>query len=176
MNDDNTTAAPVKLSRKQRLIHELKEVGIIVLYLACSLCFLATMRSLVLIQQGINVFLHSYTVAIVEALALGKVVALAQRLPLLRAWDQRSLALSVLYKSTIMTFIVDIAGKVEETVIFKHSLEAPVHPLLFMVSHQVSLLTIFIVLFTVRGLNRLLGGTLFELVFRRPSVNQATGQ
>lgn len=63
---------------REHLISELKELGAIVLYLAISFVLIATGKSLVLIQVGINDFVHGYVKAIIESLALGKIVMLAQ--------------------------------------------------------------------------------------------------
>jgi len=137
-----------------------------VLYLAASLSLLGTFRALVLIQQGTNEFTHVYVVAIVEALALGKIVALAQNLKIFRTWDNRPLVWSVLFKSVLMTLIVDIGGSIEKAIFDPHLVERPLHPIMLLITHQIALMTIFIVLFIVRDLNRTLGeGKLFNLFF-----------
>jgi hypothetical protein len=155
-----------KRTKKEFLLHELKEVFSMVLYLAASLSLLGTFRALVLIQQGTNEFTHVYVVAIVEALALGKIVALAQNLKVFRAWDDRPLVWSVIFKSVLMTLIVDVGGSIEKAIFDPHLVERPLHPLMLMITHQIALMTIFIVLFIVRDLNRALGpGKLFRLFF-----------
>jgi hypothetical protein len=175
-NPDNketgATAAVPPLTKKERIINELKEVAITMLYLATSLCILETYKSLILLQQGINAFAQNYTVALVEALMLGKIVVIAQNLPFLKPNNKHSLARAVLYQSVLMTLIIDIGGKLEDT-IFPHTarlLAQSGNPQVLMVTHQVAAMSIFIVLFTVTGLDKLLGpGTLWRLVFRPPA-------
>jgi hypothetical protein len=168
---ETSATASLPLTKKQRIINEVKEVVVTILYLAASLCILQTYKSLILLQLGIKSFGQNYTFAIIEALMLGKIVVLAQHLPFLKACNRHSLARAVLYQSAVMTLIVDVAGKVEDS-IFPHSaklLEQSGNPLALMVTHQVASMSIFIVLFTVTGLDRMLGpGTLWRLVFRPP--------
>src|SRR5262249_52083196 len=75
MDTPEPNAAP-KRSKKEIVLEELREILFIVVYLAVSFSILATFRCLVLIQVGIDDFAHSYLVAGVEALALGKIVAI----------------------------------------------------------------------------------------------------
>lgn len=157
-----------KMTKKQFVVHELREVFCTIVYLAVSLSLVATFRSLVLIQHGINDFIHSYTVAIVLAFALGKVVVIAQKLPLISAFNKRPLLLAVMYKSVLMTMIMDVACNIEERIFpaMSPGTGSTGHPIALMVAHQLSLMSIFIVLFTFRDLDRALGrGTLYRLFF-----------
>ena len=164
--------AVITPDRKQMLKHELRAYAGIALYLAACFSLLATVRAVVLIQHGINEFVHGYVVAIVEAVALGKVVLLAQNLRVLSAWEKRTLALSVLWKSFLMTIIVDIGGRIEG-LIFHHAPAHTIHPTIFFIAHQLAFMFIFVVLFTARELDRDLGpGKLFNLCFGPREVRQ----
>lgn len=152
--------------KKEVVISEIKDVLSIVLYLTVSLSLVATVKGLILIQVGINEFVHLYSVAIIEAVVLGKVVALTQKLPIMNAWDRHPLIWVILYKSAIMTVIIDIANAIEDK-IFVHSASqhAPLHPVIFLFAHQALELLVFIVLYSVRGLDRKLGpGKLMKLL------------
>lgn len=158
----------MKLSREHFTQH-LRQIFFTVLFLALSLSLMATFRSLVLIQQGINDFAHSYVVALVMAAFLGKIVVLAQKLPFIHALNHKRLIQTVLYKATVMTVIADLALAIEHTV-FRHHQDQNVasvdHAVELTIAHQLSLFLIFFVLFTFRDLDRVLGeGTLFKLFF-----------
>jgi hypothetical protein len=164
-----------KPTKKELVMHELKEIFAIMIYLWVSLSLLATIKSLVLVQQGINNFAHGYQVAAVLALGAAKVVVLVQDLKLMQAWDNRPLIWAVLYKSTMMALIVDCALKLEEKLFDHHAASQTVvaHPFVLTVAHQTVLFSIFAVLFLIRGLNRKLGpGKLSKLIFVAPA--QAT--
>jgi hypothetical protein len=160
-----------KRSTKEALMEELKEVTAIVSYLAVSLSFLETYKSLLLLQLGDNEFVHGYTVALVEAVALGKIVALAQNLPFMNALKDRPLIWSVLYKAVVMTVIVDLGGKLEDYFFPRSAklLEQSGDPIVLMVIHQLISMTIFVVLFAYRGADEALGkGTLAKLFLQAP--------
>ena len=164
---ETTPSASSKLSKKELIVHELKEILAIMLYLWVSLSVLATIKALVLVQLGINDFAHGYQVAAVLALGAAKVVVLVQDRQMMKAWDHRPLIWAVLYKATVMSLIVEGALKLEEH-LFHHNAAtqaAAQHPIILLVTHQIVLLSIFVALFLVRGLNRKLGpGKLTELI------------
>lgn len=160
-----------KESKKEFIIHEVKEVFRIVLYLTVCFYLLATFKALVLFQLNINEFVDLYSIALIEALVLGKVVALTQNLRIMNVWDNYPLIWSVLYKSVVMTLIVDTASTLEDA-IFAHSAHhhsnSPLHPLMFLFAHQIFLLGIFFILYAARGLDRKLGhGTLLKIMIEK---------
>ncbi|CAN5388101.1 hypothetical protein BH10CYA1_BH10CYA1_52610 [soil metagenome] len=172
---ENDGAEPLlKPTKKQLVMREVREVLAIVLYLAASLSILETYKSLILLQQGVNEFGHNYTVAIIEALALGKIVALSQNLPFLNALRSRALIWVVLYQSIVMTIIVDLGGQLEDH-FFPRSARLIAEsgdPVVLMVTHQLVSMLIFMVLFTARGADRAFGhGTIKKLMFEPPQTN-----
>jgi hypothetical protein len=161
-------------SRKEHILQELKELAIIFLYLAASFSILETMRSLILIQLGINNFIHGFVVALVEALALSKIVLLAQRLPLLNALNNRSLALSAFYQAVIMALVVFFAGQLEEKLFAHHVADAPVRQQLGVtITHLATLLFVFYVPLVIRGLDRVLGPGKLAAAFLTPGAANA---
>ncbi len=149
------------------------------IYLWISLSLLSTIKSLVLVQQGINDFVHGYQVAAVLALGAAKVVVLVQDLKFMQAWDSRPLIWAVLYKTTVMAIIIDCALKVEGKLFDHHGTAqaAVAHPIILMIAHQIVLFSIFAVLFFVRGLNRKLGpGKLSSLILASPTQAEETRQ
>jgi hypothetical protein len=166
------------LTKKQRLLHELKEIALTMLYLAGTLSVLETYKSLILLQLGINAFGQNYTFALLEALMLGKIVVLAKDLKFLKASPNRSLAQAVLFQSVMMTLITDVGGKIEDA-LFPHAaslIERSGDPVALMITHQVAAMSIFIVYFTVVGLDKMLGPkTLWRLLFV-PAAARETAQ
>lgn len=151
--------------KKEFFIHELKELGGIVLYLAVAFCLISTGRSLILIQVGINDFVHGYLKALVESLALGKIVMLAQNIPFLDRAHKRPLYFSASFKAVVMSVIVFFAGEIEEKIFAKHAADAQLkEDAVFVIAHLFGLFLVFFTLFVARGLDKLLGkGTLWKL-------------
>jgi hypothetical protein len=161
-----------KRTLKEKVVHEIKEIFLIVIYLAASLSVLATIKSLVLVQQGINDFVHGYAIALFVALGAGKVVVIAQKLPVLKAWEHRPLIWSALYKSALMTLIVNFALKAESHLLEHHHPHhdgSPAHPILLIVTREIVLISVFFILFVVRGIDHRLGsGKLVNFMFNPP--------
>lgn len=156
---------------REHLINELKELGCIVLYLAISFLLISTGKSLVLIQVGINDFVHGYVKAIIESLALGKIVMMAQHIPFLVQRQNTSILRAASYKAIVMAIIVFFAGELEEKIFAKHAAEAAMkEELLFTLAHIFGLFVVFYTLFLARELDRTLGkGRLWKLLTERPS-------
>jgi hypothetical protein len=165
-------------SRKERLLEELKEFSSIALYLAASFSLLATVKSVILIQLGIHDFLHGYVKALIESVALGKIVLLTQNIRVLNAWDNRCLLLSSMFKSAVMTVIVFFGGLLEEKIFAKHVAEAPLkEELLMMIAHLLGLFAVFYALFLARGLDKALGpGRLLKLMTEPHTSDSALSQ
>jgi hypothetical protein len=171
--DFGTMKSPIK---KETIVRELKELLSIILYLACSFAVLATIKSIVLIQVGVNNFVHGYIVAVVEALALGKVVLIAQNLKFMKAMNKKPIVRSAFIKCVIMSTIVFMAGHAEERMFAHHVADAHVKDHLSMqIAHFLSLLFIFYVLFVARELDHALGpGRMKKLLFEDHSATGST--
>jgi len=153
-NKDNESKD--KDSKKDFWKHEIRELSVIFSYLFISFSVLQTIKALVLVQTGVTDFGHMYGVAAIEAIALGKIVALAQNLKFMNLWDKRPMYQAVLYKSVWMTIMVNVGGALEAK-LFHHHEAVSQHPWLLFLNHQLAFLFIFAVLFAVRDLDRQLG-------------------
>ncbi len=156
-------------SPKERLMHELKELTAIVSYLAVSFSLIATGKSLILIQVGINDFVHSYITALIESLALGKIVVLTQNISLLKKMDHTPILRATAYKAIVMAIIVFLGGQVEEKIFAKHVADAAMKErVLFAAAHIFGLFIVFYTLFVARGLDKALGkGMLWKILSQR---------
>jgi len=154
-----------KPSKKEFWQHEIRELTIIFVYLFVSFSVVVSFKALVLVQHGVENVGHMYGLAAVEAIALGKIVALAQDLPLLNAWNKKPMIYAVVYKSIVMAVLVEVGGKLEE-MLFHHVPEVVPHPWLLLASRELAFFFIFFVLFAYRDIDRSLGaGKLRQLVF-----------
>ncbi len=144
---------------KERLGEELREFGIISLYLGVNFVILSTFKSLILIQSGVNDFIHGYVVALVEALALGKIVLLCQKIPFLNVTiNKRPLIVSALAKALFLAVVVFFGGQLEEKIFAHQVAEAALKQRLFVdLTHILCLLVVFFFMFVFRELNSELG-------------------
>ncbi|MBX9690092.1 MAG: hypothetical protein K2X27_25500 [Candidatus Obscuribacterales bacterium] len=161
--------------KKDLIMHELKELSGIVIYLAISFVLISTGKSLILIQLGINDFIHGYVKALVESLALGKIVMLAQNIPLIKNMRSKSILQAASLQAAAMAIIVLFGGELEEKIFAKHVAEAPLkEELLLMIAHLFGLFLVFLTLFVARGLDRTLGkGTLWKLLTESHNPNDS---
>jgi hypothetical protein len=161
-----------KKSKKEFWQHEIRELSIIFSYLFVCFSVVVSFKALVLVQKGVEDFGHMYAVCAVEAIALGKIVALTQDLPFMNAWNRKPMVYSVFYKSVVMAVLVEVGGKIEE-MLFHHQAEVVPHPILLLVSRELAFFFIFAVLFAVRDLDRMLGpGKLLAMCFGPRALNQ----
>lgn len=148
-----------KKEAKARLKEELQEFSVIASYLGICFAFLATIKSLILIQLGIHDFVHGYTVAAVEALGLGKIVLLCHNLPFMKnTLDRRPIVISAFVKSLCLAVIVFIGGQIEEKIFARHAAEVAMQQRVFMDCTRVfCLVFVFYLMFIWRELNETLG-------------------
>lgn len=152
---------------KETVKEEARELLVIILYLGCWLSVLATMKCLILLQYGINEFKNAYIMAWVTALALSKVILIAQKLPIVNRMKSQPLFWACVYKGCFFAVVTTIAHRAEERLI--HSTQDPnnVFPMAGAVAHLLSLFAIFFVLFVYRDLDSMLGqGTLRQMFFK----------
>ena len=90
---------------KQKAYHELKEFFGIALYLWVILALFQLYRSLLLSEEHINAVVHQ-GFAIINALALGKVLLIAKALHLGEWFDDRPLIYPTLLKSALFTIVL----------------------------------------------------------------------
>jgi hypothetical protein len=99
---------------KEKLLHEVKELLGIFLYLAVFFCAFTTYRLLVMKEMGLSYFHYGF--ALIKALVLAKVILLGQSVRFAKAFDDRPLIILTLYK-VILFSLFTLAFEVLERVI-----------------------------------------------------------
>jgi len=161
---------------KERIAEELREFSTISVYLAVNFVILSTFKSLILIQSGVNDFVHGYIVALVEAVALGKIVLLCQKIPFLnKTINQRPLIVSALAKAGFLAVVVFLGGRLEEKLFAHKVAEAALKQRLIVdVTHILCLLVVFFLMFVFRELGAALGpGKLKNLLLKPREPEQS---
>ena len=90
-----------KASLKEKIIHEMREMLLIFVYLALFFCSFTTYRMLVSHELGISYFHYGF--ALVKALVLAKVILLGQYVRLAMIFDDRPLIFPALYKVVVFS-------------------------------------------------------------------------
>ncbi len=103
-----------KAALKEKLIHEMKEMLVIFLYLALFFCAFTTYRLLVMNEMGVSYFHYGF--ALIKALVLAKVILLGQYVRFTRLFDDRPLIVPTLYKVVVFSFFT-LAFEILEHVI-----------------------------------------------------------
>jgi hypothetical protein len=99
---------------KEKLVHELKEMLAIFLYLALFFCAFTTYRMLVMKEMGLSYFHYGF--ALIKALVLAKVILLGEYVRFAKVFDDRPLIIPTLYK-VILFSLFALAFDVVEHVI-----------------------------------------------------------
>jgi hypothetical protein len=99
---------------KARLIHEVKELLAIFLYLALFFCAFTTYRRLVMQEMGISYFHYGF--ALIKALVLAKVILLGQNVRFARAFDNRPLIVPTLYKVILFSLFALVFEVLEHVI------------------------------------------------------------
>lgn len=101
-------------SLKARALEEFKAYWMIVLYLWLALGLFYVYRRLVLADTGVE-YLH-YGIALIEALVIGKVVLIGRMFGFSRRFEDRPLAVPVIFKSVLFGLLVVLFGVIEHLV------------------------------------------------------------
>jgi hypothetical protein len=101
-------------SLKEKLIHEVKEMLVIFLYLAMFFCAFTTYRLLVMKEMGLSYFHYGF--ALIKALVLAKVILLGQYARVVKIFNDRPLIVPTLYK-VILFSLFALAFEILEHVI-----------------------------------------------------------
>jgi hypothetical protein len=99
---------------KGKVVHEVKELLVIFLYLALFFCAFTTYRKLVMKEMGISYFHYGF--ALIKAVVLAKVILLGRCVRFANVFDDRPLIVPTLYKVILFSFFV-LAFEVLEHVI-----------------------------------------------------------
>lgn len=102
---------------KEKGLHELKEFAVIVIYLWLVLGLFELYRSVILNEDNIDFVTRRLAFALINALALGKVLLGARALHLVDRFTDLSLAFTVLIKSALSAVALAAFKVLEETAI-----------------------------------------------------------
>ena len=158
---------------KQKILHELINYWLLVLYLAIFFGVFTTYRRLLLAHYGISY--EDYGISVIRALVLGKVILVAETLRLGRGFEEKPLVVPTVYKTFLFTVcmaVFDMAealvrgwirglgpmGAVDEVMSRFHY---------EWLSRALVLFFAFIPLFALRELRRVLGEDVIGLFFQR---------
>jgi hypothetical protein len=167
-----------KPSLKTRVLHEIKEMGILFLYLAVLLCAFTTYRMLILSEYHIG-YQH-YAYSIFEALVLSKVIIIGRMLKIGERHGARPLIIPALYKTITFSLFIIAFTLLEHLCdgLIHHESIATVRDRLLsigireMLARALVLCSALIPLFMMEEVGNVIGeGKMFEWMFvRRPSV------
>ena len=159
---------------KKKILHELAEYGITVIYLTLMFAAFTQYRRLVLAAHDITY--TNYWVAVIEALILAKVVMTGDLLHLGRRLDQKPLIYSTLLKTVVFSLFVGAFTLIEHVIkslLSGKGLAAGLIDFLGKGPHELLagclvIFVAFIPFFAFRELGRVLGeGKIWALFFRR---------
>lgn len=160
---------PAKLTRKQRVVHELKDYASISTYLAILFSVVTAYTLLLNRHNDIDSTL-SFGFGIINALVLGKVILIGEMIGVGRRSESRPLYQTVLVKSALFGFLIFAFHLVEEfikrlihheptgTVLRETSLEQ-------LLARSIIVLMALIPLFAFRELSRVLGEQKLHTLF-----------
>ncbi len=161
----------------QKLLHEMKEYWLVVIYLGTFFSTFSMYRRLILAQYEISY--EQYGESLIKALVLGKVFLVAETLKLGRQFDDKPLVVPTLYKGVLFTFVVALYTIVEALVsglIRTRGLMEAIDEVMSIFTYEwcagaIVVFFAFIPFFAMRELSRVLGkGKLRALFFRRRSA------
>lgn len=165
--------------RKQKVVHELVEYWINVVYLAFFFGVFMSYERLILADYQIG--LGHYGIAVIKALILAKVIMIGNLFRLGRRLDHKALIFPTLYKTVVFTLWVVFFNVIESTVrgllhgeglgggtkeiLGRHTYE--------LLAHSLVVFFAFIPFFAFRELGRVLGeGKIGGLFFRARSSGE----
>jgi hypothetical protein len=165
---------------KQKILHELVNYWIIVLYMAFFFGVFTTYRRLLLAHYQIDY--AEYGISVIRALVLAKVVLVAETLRLGRRFEDKPLVVPTLYKTLLFAICMALFSVAEELVrsfIHGEGLAAAVDEVMSQLhlewlARALVVFFAFIPFFAVREMGRVLGeGVLRKLFFQRRSAIEA---
>jgi hypothetical protein len=168
---------PKKTSLKQKAAHEFEEIATIFLYLAFFFCALATYSMLLLGRFHISYF--AYGAALINALAITKVILIGEAVHVGDKFESRPLFYSAIYKAFMYSLLVLAFHFVEEIVklmIHKKDIASGLHEIRLddLLARSVIVFCTFIPLFGFREMRRVLGEDKFRaLLFQGEAAQKS---
>lgn len=166
---------------RERALEELKVYWIITLYLWLFLGLFTVYRRLVVAEAGAD-YLH-YGIALVEAMVIAKVVLIGRLFDFSRRFDDRALAVPVIYKSVVFGLLVMGFGVLERLVagwIHRQGLWGGLHEVAAIGANELTaralmLAVAFVPFFAFWELGRVIGmHRLAAMFFSRPEGGSRT--
>lgn len=161
-----------KRTLKEHIIHEVIQVGAVMLYLFACFCILQTFKCATLLARcSENDFLAGYATAGLGALLLGKFVFMLEKLRIMQRFKHKPLIIPILYKTVLFTVIVNLLLHAEDRMLHRsspalHDLSDPIKFWLCFFAHQLALFVVFFIFFCIRELGYVLGeDRMFKVFF-----------
>jgi len=152
---------------KQKMIHEVKTVGWVSLYLALFFCALSTYSMLMLHELNVTNSYFRYGFAIINALVFAKIILIGEYIRLGKKHESKPLILVVLYKAFLFSLLVAAFHILEESIkrlVLQKQISFRVDEMLL---RNLVVFSFLIPFFAFWELRRVLGeGKLFDLFFR----------
>jgi hypothetical protein len=164
----------------QKVVHELKEMLALFLYLALFFCTFTTYRRLIEHEIGVSYFHYGF--ALLKALVLAKVILLGQLTRLSKRLDERPLIVPTFYKVIVFALFTMAFEILEHAIgnLFhgKPMMDAIAEILSVgrdeLLARTLVVLVAFLPLFAFREIDRIMGeGRLYDLFLKK---RQQTGQ
>lgn len=168
-----------KTGWKQKILHEMVEYYINVIYLAFFFGLFTTYRRLILAHYHISYL--NYGESLIAALILGKVIMIGHLLRLGKGFQQRPLIFPTIFRAFVFSCWVALYKVIEQTVIGLvngNGLQGGFNELLGKGSYELIASSLvmffaFIPFFAIKELGRVVGkGKLSELFFRRRAATE----
>lgn len=157
---------------KQKAMHELREFVWLTIYLAFFFCALATYSALLMREYSVQYFM--YSVALINALVIAKVIMIGEYAHLGRRYEKYSILVAALIKAFLYSLLVLAFHFLEEAI--KRIIHGEPFGTAFRDMHTYELLgrtvlvfCTFVPLFAFRGIRSALGeAEFYKLVLRSP--------
>jgi len=165
-------ASKENLSLKTKILHEVIEVGGVILYLFVSFAILETFRCGTLLAAcSQNDFVSGYTTALVAALGLGKFVFVLEKMKFTQRFRDRPMIVPILYKTVMFTILANLILHAEDRILHRvteqpHHFSDPTQLILCALTHQLAFFVMFFIFFCFRGVAHVIGEKrMFKLFF-----------
>jgi hypothetical protein len=160
-----------KRSLKEKIVHEVIEIGGVILYLFVSFAVLQTFRcGTLLFECSENDFISGYTTALISALALGKFVFVLDKMKFVQKFKEKPLIIPILYKTALFTCLMNVILNIEERILHRqpehHEFHNTSEFMLCYFAHQLAFFLVFFFFFCYRGISGIIGEKrMFKLFF-----------
>lgn len=151
-----------KRSLKTKILHEVVEVGGVILYLFVSFSILETFRCGALLAAcSQNDFISGYTTAAVAALGLGKFIFVLDKMKFVKRFMDKPLIVPILYRTILFTILSNAILHIEDRILHRtaehHAFNSPTEFMLCWFAHQLAFFVMFFIFFCFRGIAHIVG-------------------